>query len=73
MVNFLDLIANWLQRDPDNHKIQISHGGKGGKYYVLVTEAEGESVGDGVGDTLEEAVIDAMTSSGVRAWIESHR
>lgn len=51
-------IALWWMRNRDDRKIEISHGGTGGKYYAKLIEDDAVMF-DGVGESLEDAVGDA--------------
>lgn len=53
MMNIWDLLRDWLAVDEDR-KIEISHGGSGGKWYACLC---GDGVYcDGTGDSAEEAL-----------------
>ncbi len=58
MVGNYDLALMWLMAN-DGRKLQISHGGKGGRFYAALVDENGEVLHDGVGDNLPEAVGDA--------------
>jgi len=55
------VVKEWLEAST-YRKVVLSHGGEGGRFYVE-KEDDGNSIGDGAGDTIEEALEDAFMGS----------
>lgn len=57
------VVKEWLNAS-DDRKVVLSHGngGIGSRFYVT-KEDNGDVLGDGVGDTIEEALEDAFVVS----------
>lgn len=56
-----DTVKEWLEAST-YRKVLLSHGGEGGRFYVE-KEDDGNSIGDGAGDTIEAALEDAFRGS----------
>jgi len=54
-------VKEWLEAS-DYRRVVLSHGGSGGKFYVEKQD-DGNSTGDGAGDTIEAALEDAFRGS----------
>jgi len=54
-------VKEWLEAS-DYRRVVLSHGGSGGKFYVEKQD-DGNSMGYGVGDTIEDAIEDAFRGS----------
>lgn len=59
-MNLEEIIKEWLTQG--ENQIIITHGGDGGRFYVR-KDADGESIGDGVGDTITQALENAFLGS----------
>lgn len=57
MISDYDLVMWWLANHQDR-KIELSHGGEGGRFYARLIDEDGESPNDGAGDTVERAIGD---------------
>ena len=55
-------VKEWMEAHPDR-RVVLTHGGNGGRFYVLKENEDGESSGDGTGDTIEAALEDAFRGS----------
>ena len=58
-------VREWLV-ESDYRRIALSHGGEGGRFYVL-KEDDGNAVGDGFGETIEAALESAFREKPKRA------
>ncbi len=52
-------IGLWWMRSIEGRKIEVSHGGDRGYYYANLIDENGESLSDGVGASLEDAIGEA--------------
>lgn len=61
-MNIWDIVKGWLAGS-DARKVELTHGGEGGKWYALLRDDTDDDF-DGTGDTADEALIEAWGAKG---------